>query len=212
MVINDIKTKIIERPFSCTYHWVVEWINEHLKTLPQGSKFVELGTFVGGTTRLIALANPHLEVHTINLSNIYDDKHNNGLIKAIEESYGIKNVRNDTLRHIKNMHLEDLTNVFTYTGHSTSIPVKGFHASFVDANHGYAELMADLDFVWENTVDGGVIFGDDIDSPSVYNAVAHWTHTKGIEYTVFSKAFKIVKSTSKYIFTSQRQRNFSYTE
>lgn len=207
MVIEDIKLKIIERPFSCTYGWVTDWINEHLKTLPQGAKVVELGTFVGGTTRLLALSNPHLEVHTIDLDHIYSED-NKGMIRAIEEFYDVKNLRSDTLNQVQRMHLEDLPNVFQYTGHSTSIPVTNFHASFVDAHHGYREVMDDLDFVWENTVEGGFIFGDDIDSPYVYNAVAHWTHNKGIEFTVFSKGFKIVKSTPKYNFAVLPQKRF----
>lgn len=206
MVIEDIKHKIIEHPFSCTYGWLIDWINDHLKTLPSGAKVVELGTFVGGTTRLIALANPHLEVHTIDL-HIYDED-NRSMISDIEKFYGVKNLRSDTLMQVQRMHLEDLPNVFTYTGHSTTIPVTGFHASFVDAHHGYEDVLADLDFVWENTVDGGFIFGDDIDSPQVYNAIAHWAHRKSIEFTVFSKGFKIVKSTSKYNFSVPVQKRF----
>jgi hypothetical protein len=209
MVIEDLKPKIIAKPFSCTYPWVVDWINDHLKMLPSGSKFVELGTFVGGTTRLIALANPHLEVHTINIYTMYDPE-NRGMVEQLELTYGIKNVRNGTLLDIQRMHLEDLPNVFRYTGNGTNIPVTNFHASFVDAHHGYADIFADLDFAWNNTVDGGFIFGDDIDSPGVYNAVVHWAHKKGIEFTIFSKGFKIVKSESKYIFSSQLQREFSY--
>jgi hypothetical protein len=194
VVIEDIKPMIVERPFSCTYSWVTDWINQHLKTLPSGSKVVELGTFVGGTTRLLAQANPHLEIHTIDLDQIYSTD-NRGMINDIEKFYGVKNLRSDTLYQVQRMHLEDFSNIFQYTGHSTSIPVTNFHASFVDAHHGYGEVMDDLDFVWENTVDGGFIFGDDIDSPQVYNAVVHWAHKKGIEFTVFSKGFKIVKST-----------------
>jgi hypothetical protein len=209
MVIDDIKSKIIANPFSCTFPWVVDWMNDHLKMLPSGSKFVELGTFVGGTTRLIALANPHIEVHTIDVHTIYDPE-NMGMIEQLELTYGIKNVRNGTIQDIQRMHLEDLPNVFKYLGDGISIPVTNFHASFVDAHHGYAEIFADLDFAWNNTVDGGFIFGDDIDSPNVYNAVAHWTHNKGIEFTIFSKAFKIIKSTPKYVFSSQLQRKFSH--
>jgi hypothetical protein len=209
MVIEDIKSKIISNPFSCTYSWVVDWMNDHLKMLPSGSKFVELGTFVGGTTRLVALANPHIEVHTINLHNIYDPE-NKGMVEQLEQTYGIKNVRNGTLLDIQRMHLEDLPNVFRYLGNGTSIPVTNFHASFVDAHHTYSEVISDLDFAWNNTVDGGLIFGDDIDSPSVYNAVVHWAHNKGVEFTVFSKAFKITKSEPKYIFTSQLQRKFDF--
>jgi predicted O-methyltransferase YrrM len=205
-----MKTKIIKTPCSCTYGWVVDWINSHLAELPKGAKFVELGTFVGGTTRLIALANPHIEIHTINLHNLYED--NSYIIEHLESMYNLTNVNNDTLHYIQRMHLEDFSNVFTYTGHSTTIPVTGFHASFVDAHHGYDEVMADLDFVWENTVDGGIIFGDDIDSPGIYNAVVHWAHKKGIEFTIFSKAFKIVKTVPKYVFSSQQQRSFTYTE
>jgi hypothetical protein len=213
VVIDDVKPKIIESPFSCTYSWVIDWMNDYLKTLPPGSKFVELGTFVGGTTRLIALANPHLDIHTINLENAYGDgETNKGMVTELEQTYGLKNIRNDTLNHIKRMHLEDLPNVSVYTGNSTSIPVTDFHAAFVDADHSYHGVIADLDFVWENIVDGGFIFGDDVDSPSVYNAVAHWSHMKGIEFTVFSKGFKIVKSKPNYTFSSQKQRPFGYTE
>jgi hypothetical protein len=209
VVIEDIKPKIISYPFSCTYPWVVNWMNDHLKMLPPGSKFIELGTFVGGTTRLIALANPHLEVHTINIHNMYDPE-NKGMIEQLESTYGVKNIRNSTLHEIQRMHLEGLPNVFRYVGNGTSIPVTNFHASFVDAHHAYDDVIADLEFAWNNTVDGGFIFGDDIDSPSVYNALAHWAHNKGVEFTIFSKAFKIVKLESKHIFTSQLQRKFDF--
>jgi hypothetical protein len=213
MVIDDIKSKILSNPFSCTYSWVVDWINDHLKTLPQGSKFVELGTFVGGTTRLIALANPHLDIHTIDLSSPFINlEDNKGMISDIEEAYNLKNVKSDTLSDIKRMHLEDLPNVTVYTGNSTSIPVTNFHASFVDADHSYKGVLADLDFAWENTVEGGFIFGDDMNSPNIYNAVVHWTHMKSVEFTVFSKGFKIVKSAPKHVVVPQPQVFFGYME
>jgi predicted O-methyltransferase YrrM len=204
---EDIKIKIIKESCSCTYSWVVDWINSHLKELPKGAKFVELGTFVGGTTRLIALANPHIEIHTIDLYNLYDN--NSHMIEYLESIYNLKNVNHDALHHIQRMHLEDFSNVFIHTGHSVTIPVTQFHASFIDAHHSYYSVIADLDFVWENTVEGGIIFGDDIDSPNVYNAVNHWTHRKSIEFTVFSKAFKIVKTVPKYVFGSQPQKSFN---
>jgi len=184
---------IKENPHSCTYPWVVDWINNDLAKLPIGSIFVEFGTFVGGTMRKIAIANPHLVCHTVEKQ--VDNQDNNVLLNKLSADYGLGDtVQLSDLQQIQDVHLYDLENVTTHICDSVNFRLDNVAAIFIDAGHKTAEVLDDLHQAWHIIKRGGYIYGDDIDSSGVYNAVRQFAKEKNIEYTIYSKAFRIQRT------------------
>lgn len=186
---STLKDKIIANPFSCVYHWGISWVIAEIKNLPKGSKILEMGTFVGGTTRLLALANPAITVHTIDIN--YTGEQNRNMVKTMIDTYGITG--DIDLEYIQYCHLADLPNVVKHIGNSSEIDLQDVSLVFIDAGHTYEACYADLNKAWDITVDGGYLFGDDVDAPGVYNAVCQFAADKDVSYTIYSKLFKIQK-------------------
>lgn len=189
---DDIRNVVRSNPYACTYSWTIDWMIDHFKQLPAGANIIELGTFIGATTRRLAQELPHLHIHTIDL-NDFENFDNPGLVKGALTHYGLNELTNANMTRLQDMHIGEFANVFRYTGPSTSIHVDNVQGVFVDAGHTYEETMADLNHVWNLVEPGSLIFGDDVDSPFVYNAVAEFSDLKNIPFTIFSKMFKIVK-------------------
>lgn len=191
MVISDeLLQKIYNDPFTCTYSWVINWINQEAKNIAPGGVIVELGTFVGGTTRLLAINNPNLTIHSVEL-NVANPE-NIGMLNGISSAYNIKLELQD-LVYIQQAHVADLPNVVLHTGDSKSLAISNVDLVFVDASHEEDKVLEDLHYAWNITKPNGYIFGDDVDSFNVYNALNRFAREKDIPYTIYSKVFKIQK-------------------
>lgn len=186
---KSLQEQIIERPFSCIPRWATLWMISEIVKLPPNSKVLEMGTYVGGTTRLIALANPDIEVHTVELDLLNPD--NSHMTKHLIEHYGI--IGPVDLEYIQECHVGNIPNVIRHIGDSSSIDIQDVMLVFIDANHTEKGVYLDLQKAWDITADGGFIFGDDINSPYVYNAVCRFAAEHDIPYTIYSKLFKMQK-------------------
>lgn len=187
----EIKKKFELNPFSCTYSWVINWINKEISNLPSGSNVLEIGTFVGGTTRLFALANPSVFIHSIDLNNFNDDNH---MLIDMRSEMNLPNLVATDLLEIQKMHTEDLSNVKLYTGYGRSLDLNNIALSFIDANHDTSEVLQDLEYVWERTIPNGYIYGDDANEPAVFNAFSMFAKEKDVELTIYSKCARIQKT------------------
>jgi Methyltransferase domain len=187
----DFKNRINKNPMSCTWQWCIDWMNLTISQLPIGSVVVELGTFVGGTTRQIALANPGVIVHTIDLNNFGDD--HKFMVDNFKEFYNCPDLNVSDLPIVQQLHLEDLPNVIQYTGDSKSLSVNNIDVAYIDASHTYEDVLADLEHVYSNLKIGGYIYGDDVDSLWVYYAVYDFAKKYDLEVSIYSKFFKITK-------------------
>lgn len=165
----DLKNRINANPMSCTWQWCIDWMNQTISRLPAGSTIAEFGTFVGGTTRQIALANPSATVHTIDLNDFGEDYRQ--MIDDFAEFYNSPNLDTTDLLAIQDLHLVDLSNVIRYTGDSKLLSVTDIDVAYIDASHTYEDVLADLEHVYANLKIGGYIYGDDVDSLWVYYAV-----------------------------------------
>lgn len=188
---EELKSRINANPFSCTYGWVVNWINLEISKLPPGSIILEMGTFVGGTTHLMAKANKDVIIHTIDLNNFKEDNH---ILKSMRASHNLPQLTPSDLLEIQKMHIEDFPNIIPYTGDSKSLDLKNLSLVFVDADHNESSVIADLEYAWDRLLDGGVIFGDDTNRPGVYNAFAKFAREKDVELTLYSKCARIRKT------------------
>lgn len=202
----EIKQHVLScYPACCTHTWVMEHLCSYLKKLPPGSKMLEMGTCVGGSARIFALANPNVTVHTVDLNefenpNILHEQ----LVLFIQNQYNLPELTRSDLRSILRMNIEDIPNIVSHTGHSRSVSLTDVDFVFIDADHSYGEVQQDLLYSWEIVKDGGYICGDDVNSNSVYNAVNEFCIERDLSYLVYGKSFVIHKMPGKYV--EQRMR------
>lgn len=189
--VEEIKHKLHAKPFSCTYSWVVSWITREVAKLPPGSIVLEMGTFVAGTTRLLALANPAVIVHSVDLNQFDNDNH---MLVELREALDMPNLKASDLLEIQRLHVEDCANVHLHTGDSKSLDLNGIAIAFIDANHDTDELIKDLNYAWDRLLPGGYIFGDDANEPNVFNAFQIFAKEKDVELTLYSKCARIQKT------------------
>lgn len=188
---EEIKQKLHAKPFSCTYSWVTSWITREVAKLPPGSIVLEMGTFVGGTTRLLALANPEVIIHSVDLNQFGDDNH---MLAELREALNLPNLAASDLLEIQRLHVEDCANVHLHTGDSKSLDLNNISLAFIDANHDTDAVLEDLEYVWDRMLPGGYIFGDDVNEPNVFNAFQLFAKSKDIELTLYSKCARIQKA------------------
>jgi hypothetical protein len=150
-----------------------------------------MGTFVGGTTQLLAKNNSHVVVHTIDLNNFDEDNH---MLAAMRTSLNLPLLSTNDLLEIQKIHTEDFANIVLHTGDSKSLDINNFSIIFIDAGHKEDEVTADLQYAWDHLVDGGYIFGDDANHFGVYNAFAKFAKEKDVELTLYSKCARIQKT------------------
>lgn len=189
--LRELKHKIDSNPIVCTWQWCIDWMVPTITKLPPNSVVVELGTFVGGTTRKIALANPAVTIHTIDLNQFGTD--HLIMIHDFKDQYNLQQVECNDLYTIQDLHLRDLPNVIRHTGDSKSIDVKNIDVAYVDASHTYKDVIADLECIYANLKIGGHIYGDDVDDLQVYYAVYDFAKKYNLEIAIYSKFFKLTK-------------------
>ena len=193
----QLKSRFLDRPFSCTYSWVINWINLEIAKLPKGSTVLEIGTFVGGSTQLLAKHNPHVTVHTIDLNQVGFEKHmldNDHMWRLLKADCDLPLLTAADLLELRKIHTEDFSNIILHTGHSTNLNISDISLAFVDGDHTEQGVAADLEFVWSRLVDGGCIFGDDANYPPIYNAFAKFARKHDVELTMYSKGIRIQKT------------------
>lgn len=188
----EIKQRLDAKPFSCTYSWVTSWIAREVAKLPPGSIVLEMGTFVGGTTRLLALANPAAIVHSVDLNQFDND--NNHMLLALREEMNLPNLMASDLFEIQRMHVEDCTNIRLHTGDSKSLDLSNISLAFIDANHDQDEVIKDLNYVWDRLLPNAYIYGDDANDCPVFNAFQIFAKEKDVELTLYSKCARIQKT------------------
>ena len=99
----------------------------------------------------------------------------------------------ETLVKNINLHLSSYQSRYTWFRQPSvsigadQIPDESLDAVFIDADHSYTAVMADLEFWWKKVRPGGWILGDDYDScfPSTTAAVNDFAKKKGIETRIF---------------------------
>jgi predicted O-methyltransferase YrrM len=193
--IDQLTISLRELPFSLVPPKARQWMFQSIDTLADDSVIVEFGTFVGGTTRLIAKRKPTITVHTIDL--------NNWEVAWIlsKQSIGrFTNIHNESditvsdLATIQDIHLSDLPNVIRHVGDNKTLDVHNIDLAFIDATHNYSSVTSELEYIFTRLKPGGHIFGDDVRHNGVYTATFDFCLKHDLKFTIYNSFFKIQKN------------------
>jgi len=204
---NEIKQLCKSRPAAMIPSWVLDYMMKHIVVLPPGSIVVELGTFVGGTTVLMADANPTVIVHTYDI-NQFDKYEDSAMLQHMRDIYELPLLQATDIIEMQRLHLEDYDNIVMHVDDTTNIAETDIAVALVDDNRDEAALLNVLQQLWPKMAQGGVVLGDDIDSPEIYNAFAKFAKLQNIELTIYSKCVKLVKTNNVF---DNRQFDFKDT-
>ena len=193
--IDQLTISLRELPFSLVPPKARQWMFQTIDALSDNSVIVELGTFVGGTTRLIAKRNTSITVHTIDLNNWEEawvlSEHS---IDRFTNIHNEPEVVLSDLNIIQDIHLSDLPNVIRHVGDTKTLDVYNIDLAFIDAAHNYDSVTSDLEYVFDRLKPGGYIFGDDARHGGVYTATFDFCLRQNLQFTiVFLKFKKIIE-------------------
>ena len=193
--IDQLTISLRELPFSLVPPKARQWMFQTIDALPDNSVIVELGTFVGGTTRLIAKRNTSITVHTIDLNNWEEawvlSEHS---IDRFTNIHNEPDVVLSDLNIIQDIHLSDLPNVIRHAGDTKTLDVYNIDLAFIDAAHNYDSVTSDLEYVFDRLKPGGYIFGDDARHGGVYTATFDFCLRQNLQFTIYNSFFKIQKN------------------
>ncbi len=194
---NEVKRRIKSQPATMIPPWVLDYIMKHIVDLPAGSIVVELGTFVGGTTVHITNANSNVVIHTYD-NNQFDKYVDNPMLLHMRNIYDLPLLQASDIIEIQRLHLEDYDNIVMHVDDTTNIAETDIAVALVDDNRDEASLFDVLQRLWPKMAPGGVVLGDDVDSPEIYNAFAKFAKLQNIELTIYSKCVKLVKTNNVF--------------
>lgn len=196
---RQVKELVLKKhPVCATQLWVMDHIYEYIKSLPPGSVILEMGTFVGGSARLFALANPQITVHTIDVCQFENPQITpDQIFEYVKKVTDLPLSRKD-LFAILRMHIEDLPNIISHVGSSTSLTLTDVDLVYIDADHSYNAVQKDLKHAWSMLKDDGWILGDDMNWEGVYNAVNEFSIEMDVPFLTYGKCFSMQKRPGKY--------------
>jgi len=167
--------RILEIP-GWTQEAQLRYLMGRVRALPDGAVIVEVGVWHGrsalamadacrGTARRVYAVDPWVDYDegAGSVSSLLEERGHGG----IEEAY------RSFLRHRRELGLEETTRVVRATGVAAAAGWTGGPVAllFVDANHAYDAVTADLAAWFPHVAPGGLVCGDDWDWDSVRRAV-----------------------------------------
>ena len=194
---NEVKQLCKAQSATMIPPWVLDYIMKHIVDLPAGSIVVELGTFVGGTAVRMADANPNVVIHTYD-NNQFDKYVNSPMLLHMRNIYDLPLLQAADIIEIQRLHLEDYDNIIMHIDDTTNIAEQNIAVALVDDNRDETALFNVLQQLWPKMAQDGVVLGDDVNSPEIYNAFARFAKIQNIELTIYSKCVKLVKTNTVF--------------
>lgn len=193
-----LKQFALSDPCSLMPPRIMDWINFNLKSLPEGSVVVETGTFMAGTTQLLAKANPSFIIHSIDINdiNVWQrmnmGKNYNGLQNFCKKAQ--ISPKTVDLLALQKMHVEDFPNVHLHTGDGATLDVDNIAVLLVDSDHSEGQILKELEHYWPRLLPGAIIFGDDFSLPPVQDSFREFAEKNNLKMQVmWNRTCKIVK-------------------
>lgn len=173
-----------------------EYVLDEIRKLKNGSRVLEVGTFIAGTTIHLAKARPDIKIYTIDINKWVNNDigPGAGLAKHLSEKFNIDNIDDDFILNLQRAYAEPYANITLLTGNSLELDIDDLDLVYLDGNHQYEHVLNELHYYYDRLNDNGVIMGDDVNANGVYDALRMFCLEKNLEYSIYSKTFKIFKS------------------
>jgi len=195
---NILKQYALSDPCSLMPPRIMDWINFNLKRFPAGSILVETGTFMAGTTQLLAKANPDFIIHSIDINDVPMwqrrnlGKNYNGLQAFLKKAQVDRNTVD--LLELQKMHVEDFPNIHLHTGDGASLDVDNISVLLLDSDHSEGQILKELEHYWPRLIPGAIIFGDDFSLPPVTDSFNEFVEKHNLKMQVmWNRTCKIEK-------------------
>lgn len=165
----------------------------------------EIGTYVGATTVKAASLVKHFKGNYIAIDWFQGSPGTEGV--HYNSTLDNKPVFDIFMDNIKEVGVDDIVKVYNTTSLEAAnlIPDKSLDICFIDADHKYNAIKADINAYLPKIKPGGIICGHDFEPPAI-NFIDHITETElDYDYTsrqIFSQNY-IVQTYNGYIINSQ---------
>jgi hypothetical protein len=164
-----IEEILINRPLSLLgsvkLKYITDTINKH-----NLNNILEVGTFAGGTTYLLAKQFPNKSITTVDINNfeVYFTKfdHNKHL-EMIQSWYPDINIQVNSIVKIQQLYKNNCKNIILFEGNWHTIDISTFDVILIDGDHSKNALLADLKYAHANMKKTGIIIVDDCVLPSI---------------------------------------------
>jgi hypothetical protein len=163
-------------------NFIIETARAELKS---GERYIEMGAFAMGTIGRVAAAVPHADCHAVDTQEFtwLDIAPEHATRDYLKEKFpegdwtcqGVKNM----VKTVCDKH----PNITLHTNWSRSEVFWGAKFQFIDADHGYEQVMADFWHCWAQAAPGSMILGHDYNIPSTECAVKDIAKVLGREPT-----------------------------
>jgi len=186
-----------------------DYVLDEIRRLPQNATMLEVGTFVAGTTRAMALVRPDVHVYSVDI-NTWESK--DPMLNNIKSHYGLVEADDTTMHMIQKINTEDLHNVTLITGKSLNVDLRNIDLVYLDGDHRFEAVLKELRYFWDRLTYNGIIMGDDVNSREVYDAVRVFAFEQNLELCLYSKQFKLQKNKSHVGRKSESKLNMNLIE
>lgn len=179
-----IKEIFIKRPFSRLngpkLKFIISTIKEHgLKNI------LEIGTYAGGTTYLLAKEFPNSQITTVDLNNFeeyFQQWDHEKFLMADQLWYPEINMEVNSIARIQAIYKSLSQNAKFITSNVKSIDVSNFDAIIIDGDHSINGLLSDLEYCYTG-MKSGFIFVDDCVFPHIQQTCKEFCSRNNIECT-----------------------------
>lgn len=165
---------MIKDPVHIMHITDINILKEHIATLPPWSMALEMGSFVCGSAFAIADANPKVEVHTIDNSDLHWlDEPENTAREYLEKQYPDADLSTKGAQALRREYIGLLPNLyFHYCDSRNFAPRYAPSMALLDASKTVAGVLADFWHCYDICRSGAVIFGNDLIFEDIQTAVS----------------------------------------
>jgi hypothetical protein len=187
-VVKEVMEILTSRPMSLMpmdkLQPIIKIIEEY-----QLDQVLEIGTFAGGTTYLLAKAFPNKSITTVDPSNFEEyfteHEHPDHLI-YLQSKYPEFNLEPASFRHIQQLYKKECNNITLLTDTIYNVDISQMDCIIVDGDHKTEVLKTDLEYCYAN-MKPGIIFVDDFMYQHINEGSKKFAEEHNLELVCFNQ-------------------------
>jgi len=187
-VVKEVVEILTSRPMSLMpmdkLQPIIRLIEEY-----QLEQVLEIGTFAGGTTYLLAKAFPNNSITTVDPSNFEEyftkHEHQNHLI-YLQSEYPEFILEPASFRHIQQLYKKECNNITLLTDIVYNVDISQMDCIIVDGDHKTEVLETDLEYCYAN-MKPGIIFVDDCMHQHISDGSKKFAEAHNLELVFFDQ-------------------------